>query len=44
MEKRRLDKTPEMLSMMGCCGILVMDEDPATAQRLVAEARDKGGL
>jgi aryl-alcohol dehydrogenase-like predicted oxidoreductase len=42
MEKRQLGKTSESLSMIGFGGILVMDEDPPTASRLVAEAVDRG--
>jgi predicted aldo/keto reductase-like oxidoreductase len=42
MEKRILGKTNEMLSILGFGGILVMNETPETAQRLVAEAIDRG--
>ena len=41
MEKRELGKTGEYLSMIGFGGILVMDEDPASASRLVAHAIDR---
>jgi aryl-alcohol dehydrogenase-like predicted oxidoreductase len=42
MEKRRLGKTGESLSMIGFGGILVMDEEPSSASRLVAQAVDRG--
>jgi len=42
MEKRRLGKTGESLSMVGFGGILVMDEEPASASRIVARAVDRG--
>lgn len=42
MEKRRLGKTGEMLSMIGFGGIAVMNEDPADAKRIVAQAIERG--
>ncbi len=42
MEKRTLGQTGESLSMVGFGGILVMDEEPASASRLVAQAVDRG--
>ena len=42
MEKRRLGKTSEMLSLVGFGGVLVMDEEPPSARRLVAKAVDRG--
>jgi aryl-alcohol dehydrogenase-like predicted oxidoreductase len=42
MEKRKLGSTPEMLSVVGFGGILVMDETPADASRFVAAAIDRG--
>lgn len=42
MEKRILGKTNELLSILGFGGILVMDETPESAERLVAEAVDRG--
>ena len=42
MEKRRLGKTGESLSMVGFGGILVMNEEPASASRIVAQAVDRG--
>ena len=40
--KRTLGKTGERLSMIGFGGIVVMNEDPAAASNLVAEAVDRG--
>jgi aryl-alcohol dehydrogenase-like predicted oxidoreductase len=42
MEKRRLGKTGEMLSMVGFGGIVVKDETPQDAKRFVAQAVDRG--
>lgn len=42
MEKRKLGRTGESLSMVGFGGILVMDEEPASASRIVAQAVDRG--
>ena len=42
MKKRQLGKTGENLSMIGFGGILVMDEEPAAARRLVARAIERG--
>jgi len=42
MEKRQYGKTGEFLSVVGFGGILVMNEEPSTASRLVAEAVDRG--
>jgi aryl-alcohol dehydrogenase-like predicted oxidoreductase len=42
MEKRRLGKTGEMLSMVGFGGIMVTDETPQDAKRFVAQAVDRG--
>lgn len=42
MEKRTLGQTGESLSIVGFGGILVMDEEPASASRLVAQAVDRG--
>lgn len=42
MEKRQLGKTGKSLSMIGFGGILVMDEEPSTASRLVAQAVERG--
>ena len=42
MDKRSLGKTGEKLSVVGFGGILVMDEQPATASRLVAQAIERG--
>ncbi len=44
MEKRKLGKTPEKLSVIGFGGILVMDEPPAEASRLVATAFEERGI
>lgn len=42
MEKRKLGSTPEMLSVVGFGGIVVMDESPEDASRYVAAAIDRG--
>lgn len=42
MEKRRLGKTNGILSVVGFGGIVVMDEEPASAKRIVARAIDRG--
>ena len=42
MEKRTLGKTGEKLSILGFGGILVMNETQESANKLVAEAVDKG--
>jgi aryl-alcohol dehydrogenase-like predicted oxidoreductase len=42
MEKRRLGKTGELLSMVGFGGIVVMDEEQSAANRFVAQAVDRG--
>lgn len=42
MEKRHLGKTGQALSVIGFGGIVVMDETPSTAKRLVAQAIDRG--
>ncbi|MGA9351821.1 MAG: aldo/keto reductase [Anaerolineae bacterium] len=42
MEKRRLGKTGELLSMIGFGGIVVMDEEQSAANRFVAQAVDRG--
>lgn len=42
MEKRILGKTGEKLSVVGFGGILVMEEEPKTACRLVAQAVERG--
>jgi aryl-alcohol dehydrogenase-like predicted oxidoreductase len=42
MEKRKLGSTPEMLTVVGFGGILVMDETPADASRFVAAAIERG--
>jgi predicted aldo/keto reductase-like oxidoreductase len=42
MEKRTLGQTGESLSIVGFGGILVMDEEPASASRLVAQAVERG--
>ncbi len=44
MEKRKLGNTGEMLSMVGFGGILVMDEEPAQAAKLVAYAVEERGV
>jgi aryl-alcohol dehydrogenase-like predicted oxidoreductase len=40
--RRRLGKTNEHLSIIGFGGIVVMNEDPAGAKNIVAEAVDRG--
>jgi aryl-alcohol dehydrogenase-like predicted oxidoreductase len=40
--RRALGKTGEQLSIIGFGGILVMNEEPATATEMVAEAVDRG--
>ena len=42
MEKRTLGQTGESLSIVGFGGILVMDEEPTSASRLVAQAVERG--
>jgi len=42
MLKRKLGQTGEMLSIVGFGGILVMNEEPAIAASLVAEAIERG--
>ena len=42
MEKRRLGKTDEMLSVVGFGGIVVMNETPSSASNIVAQAVDRG--
>ncbi len=42
MEKRRLGKTGEMLSMVGFGGIVVMNETPEDSARYVAQAIERG--
>lgn len=42
MEKRLLGKTGEALSLVGFGGIVVKDEEPSSASRLVAQAVDRG--
>mgnify|MGYP001134072722 CR=1 FL=1 len=42
MEKRLLGKTGEMLSIVGFGGIVVRDETPESASRLVAQAIERG--
>lgn len=42
MKKRQLGKTGEMLSTLGFGGIILMDETPSSASRLVAQAVDRG--
>jgi len=44
MQKRRLGNTGEMLSIIGFGGILVMDETPAEASRLVRQAVEERGI
>jgi aryl-alcohol dehydrogenase-like predicted oxidoreductase len=44
MEKRRLGNTGEMLSVVGFGGIVVMNEEPALANRLVAKAVEERGI
>ena len=40
--RRALGKTGEHLSIIGFGGIVVMNEDPAAASNIVAEAVDRG--
>jgi aryl-alcohol dehydrogenase-like predicted oxidoreductase len=42
MEKRRLGKTGESLSMVGFGGVVVMNEEPSFARRVVAQAIERG--
>lgn len=42
MEKRRFGKTNDKLSVIGFGGILVMNEDPPTANLIVREAIERG--
>lgn len=42
MDKRLLGKTGESLSIIGFGGIVVKDEEPASARRLVARAVERG--
>lgn len=42
MQKRKLGRTGEMLSIVGFGGILVMNEEQASANALVAEAIERG--
>ncbi len=42
MEKRLLGDTGEALSVVGFGGIVVMNEEPSSASRLVAQAVDRG--
>jgi len=42
MEKRKLGKTGESLSIVGFGGIVVRDEEPASASRLVSQAIERG--
>jgi len=42
MEKRVLGRTGEKLSVVGFGGIVVMNEEPASSSRLVAQAIDRG--
>lgn len=44
MEKRQLGKTGEMLTLVGFGGIVVMDEEPSSASRLVAKAVEERGI
>ena len=44
MEKRKLGRTGEHLSIVGFGGILVTDEEPETAKQLVAEAVEERGI
>jgi aryl-alcohol dehydrogenase-like predicted oxidoreductase len=44
MEKRKLGKTPEHLTVVGFGGIIVMDETPAESSRLVAAAVQERGI
>jgi aryl-alcohol dehydrogenase-like predicted oxidoreductase len=42
MERRKLGRTNEMLSVVGFGAIVVMNEEPAYASRVVAQAIDRG--
>jgi predicted aldo/keto reductase-like oxidoreductase len=42
MEKRKLGKTGEQLSVVGFGGVLAMNEEPAAIRSLVSEAIDRG--
>jgi len=42
MENRRYGKTSEYLSVVGFGGIIVMNEDPSSASRIVSQAVDRG--
>ena len=42
MEQRRFGRTGEQLSVVGFGGIMVMNEEPRDAARMVAEAVDRG--
>ena len=42
MEKRKLGKTNEKLSVVGFGGIVVMNESPSSANRIVAQAAERG--
>jgi len=42
MEKREYGRTGEELSVVGFGGIIVMDEEPSSARRIVAKAIDRG--
>ncbi len=44
MERRKLGKTGESLSIVGFGGIVVRDEEPAVAARLVAQAVEERGI
>ena len=44
MEKRKLGKTPEYLTVIGFGGIIVMDETPEESSRLVAAAFHERGI
>jgi len=44
MEKRKLGKTPEHLSVVGFGGIIVMNETPSESSRLVATAIQERGI
>jgi aryl-alcohol dehydrogenase-like predicted oxidoreductase len=44
MQKRKLGKTGESLSIVGFGGIAVMDEEPSAAKQLVAQAVQERGI
>ena len=44
MEKRKLGKTPEHLTIIGFGGIIVMDETPEESSRVVAKAIHERGI